>query len=142
MSVLPPGPHPPLPPPPPPPSSLLDKPPPFPSHPPGKPGLCGLTSDQWHIVLILLLILLFAFLIGFVVASVQSERISQLWLRVQGQAEVTRMALHEQLFKRLLSENDIRNPLITPGSSIDQRNHPIVNFILSALFSSLRGQGR
>jgi hypothetical protein len=34
---------------------------------------------------------LFAFLIGFVVASVQSERISQLWLRVQGQAEVTRM---------------------------------------------------
>ena len=107
---------------------------------------------------------LFAFLIGFVVASVQSERISQLWLRVQGQAEVTRMggffcpiyysaranvthprvcpALHEQLFKRLLSENDIRNPLITPGSSVDRRNHPIVNFILSALFPSLRGQGR
>jgi hypothetical protein len=107
---------------------------------------------------------LFAFLIGFVVASLQSERISQLWLQVQGQAEVTSIgaffrpisysaranvtyprvcaALHEQLFKRLLSENDIRNPLITPGSSVDRRSHPMVNFILSAFFPSLRGQGR
>jgi hypothetical protein len=160
--------------------------PPLPSSVPDKPGLCGLTSGEWHMVLIFLLFcecgsnsstgvsftgllmrasvspprtVLIALLVALVVAGVLSENIFFLWLQVLKRVETTRMStylcsyliqftnapfcvrevLHEELFKHALSDDDVRNPLITPGSSIARRHHPIVNFILSTLFS-LRGR--
>ena len=100
MSVLPPG---------------VPSQPPFPSSLPDRGGLCGLTSAEWNLVLKLLLIcecgassltghrrthapgspaVLFAFLVAFLVARVQSENISSLWLQVQGYAETTRMGTY------------------------------------------------
>ncbi|KAI0272887.1 hypothetical protein BGY98DRAFT_936581 [Russula aff. rugulosa BPL654] len=112
-------------------------PPPFPGDsspspiPGGEPGLCGLTNDQWHMVLIFSIPLLLALGIAFVISWFNGSEISFLWLRVQDCVKSTRMGLRERLFGHLLSEDDIRNGLIATGPDITPRRYPTVDFILA-----------
>jgi hypothetical protein len=121
---LPPPPPPPFPGAPPPSSGPPPPPPSFPGAPPPPPvsgeapGLCGLTNNQWHLVLILCIprewaihpfrrsfpyslerdlisyaysAVLFALLIAIVISWFNGSEISLLWLRVQDRAKLTRM---------------------------------------------------
>jgi len=118
-------------------------PPPPPSFPPtgfsppalpgDKPGLCGLTGDQWHMVMIFGIPLLIALFIVLIISWLNSYDICSMWLRAQERAKMARMGLRERLFGHLLSENDIRSGLIVTGPSITPWRYPTVNFILSQL---------
>jgi len=99
----------------PPPSNLLNvpraaaPPPPFPTPSAGdKPGLCGLTGDQWHVVMILAILFSIIFAVVIVVSWLTSKEIGFLWLRVQQRAEIARMELRGKLVDNVLSEDDLR----------------------------------
>ncbi|KAH9990292.1 hypothetical protein BJV77DRAFT_1069026 [Russula vinacea] len=139
-------------------------PPSFSPHPlPGDtPGLCGLTGDQWHMVMVLSIPCdIVALLIALVISWFNDSEISFLWLRMQERAKMTRMGashvfpshashdpdelfftqeLREMLFGHLLSEDDVRSGLIVTGPSITPRRYPIVNFILAQLRAPARNE--
>ncbi|KAI0299533.1 hypothetical protein BC826DRAFT_966974 [Russula brevipes] len=106
-----------------------------------KVGLCGLTANQWHMVLIFgVPPLLIVALVAIVVSWITSKDIFMLWLGVQQRVETARMGaylsgniycaptsrpvandlkeLRERLLRGLLSEADIRNTLIAPDTSV------------------------
>ncbi|KAH9983709.1 hypothetical protein BJV74DRAFT_797305 [Russula compacta] len=115
-------------------------PPPSPPPPPlsgNAPGLCGLTRDQWHVVLIILPFILLSLIVPIIVSWLRSEDIGFLWLRVQRRAETTRAGLREKLFGHLLTENDLRDPRIALDSSVNPRRYPNFSFILDPLLSLL-----
>lgn len=120
------------------PRHLPPSPPPFSGGPPPlplseKPGPCGLTSHQWHMVLTFVLLLLFALSIALVISRLNDSEISLIWLEVQDRAKLTRMGLRERLFGHLLSEDDIRSGRIVTGPEIAPRRYPIIDFIIGQL---------
>ncbi|KAH9960190.1 hypothetical protein BC827DRAFT_1155967 [Russula dissimulans] len=100
------------------PLSDLSSPPPFPPFPPplpgDKPGLCGLTGDQWHVLLIFLVLILLVLPIALIVSWHKSKDPCFLWLEAQQRAEMARTGLREKLLKPLLTENDIRLIALDP----------------------------
>jgi len=93
-------------------------------------GFCGLTGDQWHLVLLLVVLpLLLALLVVIIISWVKQEDIALLWSGAQERVEMTRTELREKLFGHLLSESDVL--LITPGANITPRHYPLVAFLLA-----------
>ena len=102
---------------------------------------------------------MFGFVIAVIVAWVNSEDISDMWLQAKHRVLVTRtgrsasfvtpflvyinvhtyshIEWHDELFKHVLPQSDV-GTLITPGPSVDTRSRPAVNLLLAAVFPSMR----
>lgn len=161
-----------------------DAPVPPPPFQPGS-GPCGLTTHEWHGFLIFVmlrehharfgvirvpplkearltlptLVVMFVFIIAVIVAWVNSEDISDMWLQATHRVQLTRtgrpaflatpylvyidvhtcshIGWHDELFKHVLPQRDV-GTLITPGPSVNTRSRPAVNFLLAAFFPSMR----
>ncbi|KAI9509981.1 hypothetical protein F5148DRAFT_1282380 [Russula earlei] len=83
-----------------------------------RPGLCGLTGDQWRVLLIFVVLLLLILPVMIIVSWQQSKDCSVLWLQLQESVEMARMDWREKLLRHLLrlTDNDIRLINLEPGA--------------------------
>jgi len=95
--------------------------PPFPPFPPPLPGdkpeLGGITGDQWHALLIVLVLVLLALPVALTFSWYKSTDPCFLWLEAQQRAKVARMAWREKLLGQLLTADDIRLIALDPGDT-------------------------
>jgi hypothetical protein len=89
--------------------------------------------------LVFVTLLVFVFGISFVVAWSRAEDVSDIWLQAKHCVQATKMAWYNELLKPVLSQHDAGN-LIAPGPVVGPRSHSTINFILAALFPSMRHQ--